>query len=98
LIPASQLARLDVLVNNATEQRAGGGIEEISEEQLQRTFRTDIFGYFQMTRAALPHLSESSSILNTSSITAFQRNPKLLDYSEHQGGRSSSSPARFLTR
>jgi NAD(P)-dependent dehydrogenase (short-subunit alcohol dehydrogenase family) len=81
----AELGSLDVLVNNAAEQHAAGGIEEITPEQLERTFRTNIFGYFFMTRAAVPHLGPGSTIINTSSITAYQGNPKLLDYSSTKG-------------
>jgi NAD(P)-dependent dehydrogenase (short-subunit alcohol dehydrogenase family) len=81
----SEFRRLDVLVNNAAEQHAASGIEEITEEHLERTFRTNIFGYFHMTKAALPNLGAGSSIINTSSITAFQGNPKLIDYSSTKG-------------
>jgi NAD(P)-dependent dehydrogenase (short-subunit alcohol dehydrogenase family) len=81
----SELGKLDVLVNNAAEQHAASGIEEISEEHLVRTFRTNIFGYFHMTKAAVPHLGPGSAIVNTSSITAYQGNPKLIDYSSTKG-------------
>ncbi len=81
----SELGKLDVLVNNAAEQHAAGGIEEISEEHLERTFRTNIFGYFHMTKAAVPYLGPGSAIVNTSSITAFQGNPMLIDYSSTKG-------------
>lgn len=81
----SELGRLDVLVNNAAEQHTAGGLEEITAEQLERTFRTNIFGYFFMARAAVRHLGPGSTIINTSSITAYQGNPKLLDYSSTKG-------------
>jgi NAD(P)-dependent dehydrogenase (short-subunit alcohol dehydrogenase family) len=81
----SELGRLDILVNNAAEQHTAGGIDEISAEQLERTFRTNIFAYFYMVRAAKPHLRPGSSIVNTSSITAYQGNPKLMDYSSTKG-------------
>jgi NAD(P)-dependent dehydrogenase (short-subunit alcohol dehydrogenase family) len=81
----AELGRLDIVVNNAAEQHAAAGIEGITAEQLERTFRTNIFGYFFMTKAAVPHLGPGSTIINTSSITAYQGNPKLLDYSSTKG-------------
>ncbi|HZT95583.1 MAG TPA: SDR family oxidoreductase [Chloroflexota bacterium] len=80
-----ELGRLDVLVNNAAEQHPQDDLQKISEEQLARTFRTNIFGQFFMTKAALPHLRAGSSIVNTTSITAYQGNPRLLDYSSTKG-------------
>ena len=80
-----ELGRLDVLVNNAAEQHTTESITEISAEQLERTFRTNIFAMFYMTKAALPHLGEGSAILNTTSVTAYQGNPSLLDYSSTKG-------------
>ena len=77
--------RLDILVNNAAEQHAVESLEDISDEQLHRTFRTNIFGYFYLTRAALPHLGSSGRIINTTSITAYQGNPRLIDYSATKG-------------
>lgn len=81
----SELGRLDVLVNNAAEQHPQDSIEAISAEQLERTFRTNIFSMFFMTKAALPHLKEGSAIVNTTSVTAYQGNPMLLDYSSTKG-------------
>ena len=80
-----ELGRLDVLVNNAAEQHTTESITEISAEQLERTFRTNIFGMFFLTKAALPHLAEGSAIINTTSVTAYQGNPSLLDYSSTKG-------------
>jgi NAD(P)-dependent dehydrogenase (short-subunit alcohol dehydrogenase family) len=80
-----ELGRLDVLVNNAAEQHPKGSIEEISEEQLERTFRTNIFGYFHMTKAAVQHLKPGASIVNTTSVTAYRGSPQLLDYSSTKG-------------
>jgi len=79
------LGGLDVLVNNAAEQHPQKSIEEITAEQLERTFRTNIFSYFFMTKAALPHLKEGSAIVNTTSVTAYKGSPQLLDYSSTKG-------------
>jgi NAD(P)-dependent dehydrogenase (short-subunit alcohol dehydrogenase family) len=81
----SEFGHIEILVNNAAEQHAAQSIEEISAEQLERTFRTNIFGYFFMAKATLPHLKEGAAIINTSSITAYQGNPMLIDYSSTKG-------------
>jgi NAD(P)-dependent dehydrogenase (short-subunit alcohol dehydrogenase family) len=80
-----QLGQLDILVNNAAEQHPQESIEEISAEQLERTFRTNIFSMFFLTKAALPHLKEGSAVINTTSVTAYKGNPMLLDYSSTKG-------------
>jgi NAD(P)-dependent dehydrogenase (short-subunit alcohol dehydrogenase family) len=80
-----EFGRLDILVNNAAEQHVAESLEQISDEQLHRTFQTNIFGQFYLTRAALPHLGSSGRIINTTSITAYQGNPKLIDYSSTKG-------------
>lgn len=80
-----ELGRLDVLVNNAAEQHPQESIEDITAEQLERTFRTNIFSFFYMTKAALPHLRDGSAIINTTSITAYKGSPQLLDYSATKG-------------
>jgi NAD(P)-dependent dehydrogenase (short-subunit alcohol dehydrogenase family) len=77
--------RLDILVNNAAEQHPQDSIENITEEQLERTFRTNIFGYFFLAKAAAPHLKPGSAIVNTTSVTAYEGSPKLLDYSATKG-------------
>lgn len=77
--------RLDVLVNNAAYQQHQESIERISDEQLDRTFRTNIYGYFYMTRAALPHLKSGSAIINCGSITGLEGSKHLLDYSATKG-------------
>ena len=81
----SAFGRLDILVNNAAEQHHTETIEEISSEQLERTFRTNIFSYFFMTKAAMQHLGEGSRIINTTSVTAFKGSPKLMDYASTKG-------------
>ena len=77
--------RLDILVNNAAEQHPQESIEKISAEQLERTFRTNIFAMFYMAKAALPHLKPGSAIINTASVTAYRGSPQLLDYSSTKG-------------
>ena len=77
--------RLDVLVNNAAFQQHQKTIEDITDEQLERTFRTNIFAYFYMVRAALPHLKSGSAIINTGSITGLEGSDHLLDYSATKG-------------
>ena len=79
------LGKLDILVNNAAEQHPQESILDISKEQLERTFRTNIFGMFFMTKAAMNHLHEGSAIVNTTSVTAYKGNPTLLDYSSTKG-------------
>jgi NAD(P)-dependent dehydrogenase (short-subunit alcohol dehydrogenase family) len=77
--------RVDVLVNNAAEQHPRDSIKEITPEQLERTFRTNIFSYFFMTQAILDHLEPGSSIINTTSVTAYKGNPQLIDYTATKG-------------
>lgn len=76
---------LNILVNNAAEQHPQKSLLDITKEQLERTFRTNIFGYFFMAKAALPHLKEGDSIINTASVTAFKGSGGLLDYSATKG-------------
>lgn len=80
-----EFARLDVLVNNAAFQEHASSIEEISDERLDETFRTNVSGYFYMARAALPHLKRGGSILNTGSVAGLEGSPRLLDYSASKG-------------
>ncbi len=77
--------KLDILVNNAAEQHPQQRLEDISAAQLERTFRTNIFGYFFMAKAALAHLPEGGIIINTASVTAYKGSPELLDYSATKG-------------
>jgi len=81
----SELGKLDILVNNAAEQHPQDSIEDITAEQLERTFRTNIFAMFYLVKAALKHLKEGSTIINTTSVTAYKGSPQLLDYSSTKG-------------
>ena len=80
-----KFGKLDILVNNAAFQKHQKSIEDISDKQLEETFKTNIFGYFYMARAALKHLKEGSAIINTGSITGFEGSKELLDYSATKG-------------
>lgn len=80
-----ELGGLDILVNNAGEQHPDQEITDITEEQLKRTFQTNIFGMFFMTQAARPHLKEGSAIVNCTSVTMYQGSSELLDYSATKG-------------
>jgi NAD(P)-dependent dehydrogenase (short-subunit alcohol dehydrogenase family) len=75
-----ELGRLDVVVNNAAEQHQQKNLEDISAEQLERTFRTNVFSHFFITKAALPHLKEGSAIIHTTSVTAYRGSEHLMDY------------------
>ena len=81
----SEFGKIDILVNNAAEQHVQESLLDISDEQLEKTFRTNIFSMFYLTKAVLPHLSKGSSIINTASITAYQGHPQLMDYSSTKG-------------
>src|SRR5579884_2080885 len=80
-----QFGHLDILVNNAAEQHTQPSIEKISAEQLDRTFRTNIFSMFFLVKAALKHLKQGSAIVNTASVTAYRGSGHLLDYSSTKG-------------
>jgi len=80
-----EFGKLDILVNNAAYQHNQKSIEEITEEQFDRTFKTNIYGYFFMAKAALPHLKEGSAIINTGSITGLEGSKELIDYSSTKG-------------
>jgi NAD(P)-dependent dehydrogenase (short-subunit alcohol dehydrogenase family) len=80
-----ELGGLDILVNNAAEQHPQQELEAISAEQLERTFRTNIFGYFHMAKAAMAHLKEGSAIINTTSVTAYRGSGHLMDYAATKG-------------
>ena len=80
-----ELGRLDILVNNAGEQHPDENIRDITEEQLKRTFQTNIFSMFFLTQAAEPHLKEGSAVINCTSVTMYKGSPQLLDYSSTKG-------------
>jgi len=80
-----QLGGLNILVNNAAEQHPQDKLEQITQEQLERTFRTNVFGMFYLTQAALPHMTKGDTVINTTSITAYKGSPALLDYSATKG-------------
>ena len=80
-----KLGKLDILVNNAAEQHPDTEITGISEEQLKRTFQTNIFGYFFMVQAARPHLKKGAAIINCTSVTMYKGSKELLDYSATKG-------------
>jgi NAD(P)-dependent dehydrogenase (short-subunit alcohol dehydrogenase family) len=80
-----EFGRLDVLVNNAAFQQRQDGVEAITDEQFDRTFKTNIYGYFYMARAALPHLRPGSAIVNCGSITGLQGHKQLIDYAATKG-------------
>jgi NAD(P)-dependent dehydrogenase (short-subunit alcohol dehydrogenase family) len=77
--------KLDIVVNNAAEQHPQEHIEQITVEQLEKTFRTNIFSIFYIVKAAMPYLKEQAAIINTTSVTAYRGSPKLLDYSSTKG-------------
>jgi NAD(P)-dependent dehydrogenase (short-subunit alcohol dehydrogenase family) len=77
--------KLDILVNNAAFQLHAASIEDITDERFELTLRTNVFGYFQMARAAVPHLGQGSSIINTGSVTGLEGSAHLLDYSTTKG-------------
>jgi NAD(P)-dependent dehydrogenase (short-subunit alcohol dehydrogenase family) len=81
----SALGALDILVNNAAFQKNQDSIDDVSEEQWDKTFRTNIYGYFYMVKAALPHMKAGSSIINTGSITGLEGESTLLDYASTKG-------------
>ena len=81
----SEFGSLDILVNNAAEQHPQKSLSNITAAQLEKTFRTNIFSYFYMSKMALPHLKKGASIINTASITAFKGNEQLIDYSASKG-------------
>lgn len=80
-----EFGRLDIVINNAAEQHVQTTLEDISSTQLERTFRTNIFSYFYLTKAALPHLKNGAAIINTASVTAYEGHKLLMDYASTKG-------------
>ncbi|HKG78884.1 MAG TPA: SDR family oxidoreductase [Pyrinomonadaceae bacterium] len=80
-----KFGKLDILVNNAAFQQHQESLDDVTEEQWDRTFKTNIYGYFYMTKAALPHLEEGAAIVNTGSITGLEGSKQLLDYASTKG-------------
>lgn len=80
-----QFGRLDILVNNAAEQHVQYKLEDITSEQMEKTFRTNFFSLFYLTKASLPHLTTGSTIINAASLTAYEGNELLMDYSATKG-------------
>lgn len=80
-----EFGQIDVLVNNAAEQHPQNSLIDLSSNQLEQTFRTNVFSYFFLTKAALPYLRSGSSIINTTSVTAYEGHDLLIDYSASKG-------------
>ncbi|MBW5446435.1 SDR family oxidoreductase [Cohnella sp. CFH 77786] len=80
-----EYGRLDILVNNAAEQHVQNRLEDITAEQMEKTFRTNFYSVFYFTQAALPHLRPGSTIINAASLTAYEGNEQLMDYSATKG-------------
>ncbi|NTU85219.1 MAG: SDR family oxidoreductase [Chloroflexales bacterium] len=80
-----ELGQIDILVNNAAYQQHQPGLEELSDDQWDRTFKTNIYGYFHLAKAALPHLKPGSAIINTGSETGVEGSKELLDYASTKG-------------
>lgn len=85
----NEFHRIDIIVNNAAEQHLKETLEEITDDQLERTFRTNIFSMFYLVREALPHLKEGAAVINTNSGTSYAGNPQLIDYSATKGAITS---------
>lgn len=81
----NQFGSINVLVNNHGVQFVQNSILDITEQQLDNTFRTNVYGFFFLTKASLPYMKRGASIINTTSITAYQGNDRLIDYSASKG-------------
>ena len=84
-LAVSTFGRIDILVNNAGEQHPVDAPEDLEPENIERTFRTNVFSYLHVTSLALPHMAEGASIINTTSVTAARGHKTLLDYSATKG-------------
>ncbi|MGC4060200.1 MAG: SDR family oxidoreductase [Aquabacterium sp.] len=84
-VVVQRFGNIDILVNNAGEQHPTESIKDVSRAQLERTFRTNVFAMFDLTREALPHMREGSCIINTASVTAYRGSPHLVDYAASKG-------------
>ncbi len=91
------LGKLDILVNNAGEQHSYDKVAAIPPEQLERTFRTNIFSMFYFVQAALPHLKEGGVIINSSSVTAYEGHPKLIPYASTKGAITTLTRSLAIT-
>jgi NAD(P)-dependent dehydrogenase (short-subunit alcohol dehydrogenase family) len=80
-----EFGKIDIVINNAGEQHTQNSIQDITKEQLERTFKTNIFAMFYLVKAALPHLQQGSVIINTSSVTAYEGHKTLIDYASTKG-------------
>jgi NAD(P)-dependent dehydrogenase (short-subunit alcohol dehydrogenase family) len=89
----SELGRIDILVNNAAQQARRKSIEEVSSEEFERIMRVNVFAYFYLCKAAIPHMPPGSAIINTSSIQAFQPSAELLSYATSKGAEVTFSKA-----
>ena len=85
----TEFNKLNILVNNAGEQHPHNGLEEIDLDLMERTFRTNIFAMFYITKAALEHMSDGDSIINTTSVTSYRGSDHLIDYSSTKGAITS---------
>ncbi|WP_069997129.1 SDR family oxidoreductase [Cellulosilyticum sp. I15G10I2] len=81
----SKFEKIDILINNAAVQYEATTLSEISDQQFDKTFKTNVYGAFYLTKAVLPHLKSGASIINTTSVVAFHGNEKLVDYSMTKG-------------
>lgn len=80
-----EFGKLDILVNNAAEQHVQTSLEDITTEQMEKTFRTNFYSVFYLSKAALPHMKPGSTIINAASLTAYEGNKQLMDYSATKG-------------
>lgn len=88
-----RFGRIDILVNNAGEQHPAQDVQDISQQQLVRTFETNVFGMFYMTQAARPHMKSGACVINTTSVTSYLGSEELLDYSATKGAITSFTRA-----